>query len=214
MNKIIGAIILVIAYILLIPGLTQPMLSVVGTVEKESLVQVGRQILDESPNVSGLVLNFADMMMDSINTEGQIQAFDKTQSILGTATELFETGHVPVAALIILFSVIIPVLKGLITVSTLAPLGAHWKNRLNRIASAISKWSMADVFVVAIFVAYLAANGLDGGADLVEFNAQLGPGFWFFVGFCLLSILATQLITWRSSDAVIEHTDSTSSELN
>lgn len=206
MNKIIGAIILLIAYGLLVPGLMQPMLSVVGTVEKESMVQAGRQILDESPNVSGLILSFADMMMDNINTEGQIQAFDKTQSILGTATELFETGHAPVAALIVLFSVIIPVLKGLITLSSLAPFGAVWKNRLNRTASAISKWSMADVFVVAIFVAFLASNGLDGGSDLVNFQAQLGPGFWFFTSFCLLSILATQLITWRTTEPLIEST--------
>ena len=60
---------------------------------------------------------------------------------------------------------------------------------------------MADVFVVAIFVAYLASNGLEGGSDLVAFNAQLGPGFWFFVGFCLLSIFATQLITWQRVDS-------------
>lgn len=202
MNKIIGALMLLVAYALLIPGLTLPMLSVVGTVEKTKLVEVGRDILNNSPNVSGLILNFADMMMDSLNTEGQINALDKTQSILGTATELFQTGHIPVAALIILFSVVIPVIKGLITLSTLAPIGAAWKHRLNRVANAISKWSMADVFVVAIFVAFLAANGLDGGADLVDFQAQLGPGFWFFVAFCLLSILATQLITWRTADSV------------
>ena len=201
MNKLIGAVILLIAYALLIPGLTQPMLSVVGTVEKASLVEVGRDILENSPNVSGLIMNFADMMMDSLDTRGTITAFDKTQSILGTANELFQTGHIPVAALIVLFSVIIPVIKGLLTLSTLAPLGTVWKQRLNRFSSAISKWSMADVFVVAIFVAYLASNGLEGGSDLVAFNAQLGPGFWFFVGFCLLSIFATQLITWQRVDS-------------
>lgn len=200
MNKIIGAVLLIIAYALLIPGLTQPMLSVVGTVEKESLVEVGRDILENSPDVSSFVMNFADMMMDSLDTEGTITAFDKTQSILGTASELFRTGHIPVAALIVLFSVIIPFIKGVITLSTLAPIGSVWKQRLNRFAGAISKWSMADVFVVAIFVAYLASNGLEGNSDLVAFNSQLGSGFWFFVGFCLLSILATQLITWQKAE--------------
>jgi len=200
MKKIIGTVILLVAYALLIPGLTQPMLSVTGTVEKERLVEVGRDILEDSSNVSSLVKNFADMMMDSLDTRGTITAFDKTQSILGTANELFQTGHIPVAALIVLFSVIIPVLKGLITLSTLAPLGLVWKQRLNSFAGAISKWSMADVFVVAIFVAFLASNGLEGSSDLVAFNAQLGPGFWFFVGFCLLSILATQIITWRTTE--------------
>jgi len=195
--KIFGAVLLLVAYGLLIPGLTQPMLSVLGTVEKEQLVEVGQDILNDSGNVSSLVRQFANMMLESLNTDGTITAFDKTQSIIGTATDLFNTGHEPVAALIVLFSVIIPVFKGLLTIGSVMPIGIKWQDRLNTVAGAISKWSMADVFVVAIFVAFLAANGLDGSSDLVLFNAGLGPGFWYFVGYCLLSILATQIITWR-----------------
>ena len=201
MTKLFGAALLVAAYGLLIPGLTQPMLSVVGTVEKAKLVEVGRDILNNSDGVSSLVRQMANVMIDGMRTDGEITALDKTQSILGTATELFNTGHKPVAGLIILFSVIIPVFKGLLTLATLLPVKEIWHNRLNTVAGAISKWSMADVFVVAIFVAYLASNGLEGSSDLVKFNSQLGPGFWFFVGFCLLSILATQIITWRSRRA-------------
>ena len=199
MIKLFGAVLLVVAYGLLIPGLTQPMLSVVGTVEKAKLVEVGRDIINNSDGVSAFVRQMANLMIDGLRTDGEIAALNKTQSILGTATELYETGHKPVAALIILFSVIVPVFKGLITLATLLPIKDVWRYRLNFTAGAISKWSMADVFVVAIFVAYLASNGLEGGSDLVKFNSQLGPGFWFFVGFCLLSILATQMITWRNT---------------
>jgi len=201
MTKYIGAALLLIAYGLLVPGLIQPMLSVAGTVEKSELVEVGREILVDSDDVSPLVRQFAGMMMDGLNTEGTIDAFEKTQSIIGTAQDLFLSGHQPVAALIVLFSVVIPVFKGLITLGSLLPIGLKWQSRLNTVAGAISKWSMADVFVVAIFVAYLAANGLDGNNNLVLFDAQLGPGFWFFVGYCLLSILATQLITWDRDEA-------------
>ena len=201
MTKLFGAALLIVAYGLLIPGLTQPMLSVVGTVEKAKLVEVGRDIINNSDGVSSLVRQMANMMMDGLNTDGDLAALNKTQSILGTATELFQTGHKPVAALIILFSVVIPVFKGLLTLATLLPVKAIWRSRLNTVASAISKWSMADVFVVAIFVAFLASNGLEGSSDLVKFNSQLGPGFWFFVGFCLLSILATQIITWRNQSS-------------
>ncbi len=197
MTKLFGSALLLTAYVLLIPGLTQPMLSVVGTVEKADLIEVGRNIINNSNGVSSFVRQFANMMIEGLDTRGDITAFDKTQSILGTATELFNTGHKPVAALIVLFSVVIPVFKGLLTLGTLFPVKPTWRARLNSIASAISKWSMADVFVVAIFVAFLAANGMEGNNDLVHFDAQLGPGFWFFVSFCLLSILATQLITWR-----------------
>jgi len=62
---------------------------------------------------------------------------------------------------------------------------------------------MADVFVVAIFVAYLAANGIKENRALVDFNSQLGAGFYYFLGYCLISILATQLLThsakWRTT---------------
>ena len=198
MTKLFGAVLLIVAYGLLIPGLTQPMLSVAGTVEKAQLVEVGRDIINNSDGVSSLVRQMANIMMDGLNTDGEITALNKTQSILGTASELFNTGHKPVAALIVLFSVVVPAFKGLLTLATLLPVKEVWHNRLNAAAGAISKWSMADVFVVAIFVAYLASNGLEGSSDLVKFNSQLGPGFWFFVGFCILSILATQIITWRN----------------
>jgi len=60
------------------------------------------------------------------------------------------------------------------------------------------------VFVVALFVAYLAGNGLKEKRALVDFNSELGSGFYYFLGYCLLSILATQLLThsakWRASN--------------
>ena len=198
MTKLFGAVLLLIAYGLLVPGLIQPMLTVVGTVEQGKLIEVGRNIINTSDAVSPMIRNLANVMMDGLGTKGDIAAFDKTQSILGTAKQLLDSGHILVAALILLFSVVVPVFKGLITLVTLLPINELWRNRLYTIANAISKWSMADVFVVAIFVAYLAANGLEGNSDLVEFNAQLGNGFWFFLGYCILSILATQIITWRN----------------
>jgi len=200
MIKLFGAALLIVAYCLLIPGLTQPMLNVVGTVEQGKLIEVGREIINNTEGVSGLIRQMANVMLDGLPSKGEITAFDKTQSILGTASELFNSGHQPVAALIVLFSVVIPIFKGLLTLATVLPMKDVWHNRFNTTAGAISKWSMADVFVVAIFVAYLASNGLEGNSDLVKFNSQLGPGFWFFVGFCILSILATQMITWRKKN--------------
>jgi len=197
MIKFIGAMLLLAAYILLIPGLTQPMLSVVGTVEKNDLVDVGREILETSANTPALVADLANMIIGNLDVDGSVTALDKSQSILGTATELYQSGHQPVAALIVLFSVIVPLFKGLLTLITAFPINMQWRKRCQSIAGAISKWSMADVFVVAIFVAFLAGNGLEGDNDLVSFETTLGIGFWFFVGYCLLSILGTQILASR-----------------
>jgi uncharacterized membrane protein (DUF441 family) len=194
MLKTAGFLILICAYLSLLPGLTQPMLSVQGTVERSKLVEEGRQILKDNQQTSGFIADIADMLIKNLDVTGTISAFDKTRSILGTAQELYLNNHVLVAVLILLFSVVVPVLKGLLAASTLLPISNSRKDTLMTIGNALSKWSMADVFVIGIFIAYLAANGIKENKGLVDFDAQLGTGFYYFLGYCLLSILATQLL--------------------
>jgi uncharacterized paraquat-inducible protein A len=65
--------------------------------------------------------------------------------------------------------------------------------------TAIAKWSMADVFVVAILIAYLAAiasQATPGTTALVAFQAHFGIGFYFFAAYCIFA-LATQQFTAR-----------------
>ena len=64
---------------------------------------------------------------------------------------------------------------------------------------------MADVFVVALFIAYLAAQasadadqGPNAAPPLIAFTAHFGPGFYWFAAYCLFS-LASQQITARIS---------------
>ena len=195
MKKIIGVLLLICAYGMLYPGLTQPMLSVSGTVEKAKLVDVGKQLIKESPNTPALVNGMVDMVVNGLDVTGNIDAFDKTRSIIATAQELHANGHLPVALLIVLFSVIVPLIKALILLSLLLPLSDKASSRLLWTSNAISKWSMADVFVIAIFIAFLASNGIQENRGLVEFQASLGVGFWYFLGYCLLSILGTQVLS-------------------
>lgn len=203
MRKIIGFLLLFCAYALLVPGLTQPMLSVSGTVEKAKLVDVGQDIVKQSKDIPGLIKDLIDPIIDGVEVSGTIPAFNKTNSILGTASELFNNNHVPVAALILLFSVGIPALKALLILAAHLPVKNAIKTKLLWISAVTSKWSMADVFVVAIFVAYLAANGIRESRALVDFNSDLGPGFYYFLGYCIVSIIATQLLTgsvsWNSN---------------
>ena len=58
---------------------------------------------------------------------------------------------------------------------------------------------MADVFVVALFIAYLAAiasQATPGTTALVAFEAEFGLGFYFFAAYCVFS-LASQQFTAR-----------------
>lgn len=199
-----GMLCLLAAYAMLYPGLTQPMLTVTGTVEKAVLIAQGKELLITSGELPAFLVPVAERFIDAIEVEGRIVVFDKTRSILDTARELYASGHRPVAGLILLFSVCVPALKALILLLAALPLRLAIRTALLRTAAASGKWSMADVFVIAVFVAYLAANGLQASRSLVEFESRLGTGFGWFTAYCVISILGTQLIAaalrahWRA----------------
>ena len=91
-------------------------------------------------------------MLGLKNITGEIEAYKETRSIAGTVKELFRSGNGIVAFLVMLFSIIIPVTKILLLL-----LGTYFQElMISRkslsINNAISKWSMADVFVIAIIV--------------------------------------------------------------
>ncbi len=202
MKKIFGVLLILCAYAMLFPGLTQPMLSVSGTVEKTKLVDVGKQLIQESPSTPSFVVNMVDMVVQGLDVSGTVNAFDKTRSIIGTAEELYNNGHLPVALLIIAFSVGVPFLKALLLLIIQFPVKENIRLVLLNVSNAISKWSMADVFVIAIFIAYLASNGIEQSNGLVDFKASLGTGFWYFLGYCLASILGTQLLSSAVKDSL------------
>ena len=193
-------VLLLLALALLIPGVTQPILSLSGTVEKAKLSAAGMDMLasrvaddnEADRKQARNVISMVAGMLGLNNLQGEVAVFDKTRSIWSTVTELYTSGNHAVALLVCLFSVIVPVIKilmtlvGLITRPTLAL-------RLHRLSGALSKWSMADVFVVALIISFMAGNASAGMGDLVQTHAELGSGFWFFVGYCLLSLAGHSL---------------------
>lgn len=201
-RKPLGLAVLLLAYVLLIPGLMQPMLTVTGTVEKSKLVELGKQFIKETPTKLGLMGDMANMLLNNLEVEGTVPAFNKTRSILGTVKDLLDSGNKLVAIMIVLFSVIIPAIKGLLTLATLTPFTGRYRSKMQWLSSHMSKWSMADVFVIAIFIALLAAKGIREDTGLVSFDATLGIGFYYFLGYCLLSILSAHILYYRNSNPV------------
>ena len=75
------------------------------------------------------------------------------------------------------------------------------RERTLHFVEIIAKWSMADVFAVALIIAYLAAQatqtvGSGPSASLVTFTATFGPGFYWFAAYCVFS-LGLQQVTSR-----------------
>lgn len=110
--------------------------------------------------------------------------FEETRSIWQTVISLEEAGYAAVGFMVVTFSVVIPISKGLLIIWTwLSP--ARWRWQL---ISLISKWSMADVFVVAILVAFFTAKAT------AELQSSLHEGFYWFTSYCLLSIISGQCL--------------------
>lgn len=186
---------ILIALALLIPGVTQPVLTLEGKIDKSKLAQTGIEMLaDEGDRNTRNILAMASSMLGLDKLEGEISAYKKTRSIWGTVTELANNKNYLVAVLVALFSIVIPTLKLLLQLIYLFLPVNSFKRVLGSTVQRISKWSMVDVFVIALIVAYLAGNADGQMGELINMHAEFGAGFWYFTGYCLFAIAASNLI--------------------
>lgn len=115
----------------------------------------------------------------------------ESKGVLSTLHALQSSGNAWLALLLGLFSVAIPALKTLVSGMTLFA-GTHgWSITGLKLIQHMGKWSMADVFVVAILVAFFAHHE----GKLTDTEVQIG--LYFFALYVVLSILATQIIASR-----------------
>lgn len=90
----------------------------------------------------------------------------EASTILGGVILLIDLGSVPVAAVIFIFSVMVPSGKIMAmfyllwTVERHSPLDPRQRSIMYRVVEFIGKWSMVDVFVVSILVALVHLGGL------------------------------------------------------
>ena len=195
MRNWLSVISVVVALCLLFPGITKPVLTIEGNIDKSKLAQAGIEMLAEEGDgrTRSMLMMFSNMLgLDRL--EGEISAYNKTQSILGTVKELARNNNLFVAALVGLFSIVIPSLKLLLQLLYCClPLNG-FKQKLGLVICALSKWSMVDVFVIALIVTYLAGNAHGKSGELLVMNAQFGEGFWYFSAYCIFAIIASNLI--------------------
>ena len=125
---------------------------------------------------------------------GKLDLGTNTRSIWGTVRFLYESKNHLVATLILFFSVTIPVVKSVLLLWILVPLPSRLeppKKVLLLWLSRIGKWAMADVFVVAVFLAYLATSSMK------VFHAKLESGFYFFLSYCIFSMVIVEATTLK-----------------
>lgn len=212
---------------ILIPGLFLPVLSIRGLLTREGIAAVAPQMLDKGLNdetmatltsmlnpqiVTMVQITGADLrktIIDRLTPQlttalqknvGDVEVYQQTRSIIGSIENLYDVGSPVPATLILLFSVVVPFTKAALVGWAVLVSGDERGRRTMRFVEAIAKWSMADVFVVALFITYLAAMASQStplsGPPVVAFTATFGPGFYWFASYCVFS-LATQQLTAR-----------------
>lgn len=122
---------------------------------------------------------------------GRVVLSYEAKSILGVVTGLAQAGAIVPALAVATFSIGVPLVK-LLTLAWESVAGAFpsLAGPPGIFATAThhaGRWSMVDVFVVAIVVAFTAGRTGDAGAT------ALGLGVWFFGAYALLSQLSAQV---------------------
>ena len=177
---------LAVSMVLLIPGLFLPVLTIRGVLTRDGIAQVAPVMLEKglsdetiavlksmmNPSILGflnatggdlrkIILEKLTPQVTAALQKGvdEVEVYTQTRSIVSAVRRLYEVGSPVPATLILLFSVIVPFGKAALVAWATFVADADRRRRTLKFVEAIAKWSMADVFVVAIFIAYLAAQG-------------------------------------------------------
>ena len=116
---------------------------------------------------------------------GDIVLSFESKGVIGSIVKLWETGDMVVALVILLFSVVVPVLKVLSLLIVSIFMQSRFAHGIIAFFKMIGKWSMVDVFVVAVFLVYLTANKGDVS------KAEVEVGLYFFLAYVIVSMLVS-----------------------
>ncbi len=171
-SKIIAAVAIICSALLLIGAFYYPFIKSTFSVD----------FPDWIPNWFSL----HDELEEWIVKKGKIPVGN--QYLLGIIKSLFADGSFFLGIIIFLFSVVFPMLKiVLCAVALISFQKTDAKDRIIKAIGYVSKWSMADVFIVAVIIVMFKAKGFN-----FKFTAE--PGIYFYAISAILSSLAILLI--------------------
>lgn len=169
------------SFVLLVSGLSLPMIDIDARISEMNFTLLGESI------------SFSDQVL-----------YFKSKSILEIVAVMLSQGKVDVlivGLLVLLFSVLFPLSKLICSCIYLYAEKLRTNKFIRFIVFRTGKWSMADVLVIAIFMAYIGFSGilteqlshLGGLASSVEVlttnQTKLQIGFFLFTAFAVMSLL-------------------------
>lgn len=174
---------LLFAGVLLIVGITSPVIEVDARIQSLNFILLG----------------------EKVSFEGQVLFF-QSKSIWGIITTLLgqqKPDAITVGILILLFVIVLPLLR-----LTAKGLRLFYKNSgvINYIAFEAGKWDMADVMIVGMLMTYIGLNGIlksqlanlnihnDTLTTTTINNSSLQPGYFIFVGYVIFEMLLSYIL--------------------
>jgi hypothetical protein len=173
-------VLLLFCMTLLVGGVVTPMIEVEAKISQLKMTFLGSPI------------EFSDQVL-----------YFQSKSVLEVFRALIDADRpdmYAVGILVLMFSIVFPTCKLIASSFALYRPSLLERSRIVKFfALESSKWSMADVMALAIFMAFVAFNGLipntmagltGGGAQLAipTDSSRILPGYYIFIGFCLASL--------------------------
>jgi paraquat-inducible protein A len=140
----------------------------------------------------------------------RVISFGKAQSdtIMSGVIYFVKSGSWPIALVIFVASVFVPMLKLILLTFLLisVQVKSQWRprdrTRLYRITEAVGRWSMVDIYVVTLLVALVKLGALA--------TIEAGPGAIFFAGVVIITIFAAMSfdprLIWDTQEQNYERT--------
>lgn len=153
-----------------------------------------------------------ELLGEPISFDEQVIYF-QSKSIVEVTKTLWDSGGIDLKAvggLVLLFSIVFPFIKLILSAGYLFMNSLKSSKVVQNIIFHLGKWSMADVFVVAIFMAYIgmygiitsqlgAINNSRQGFVIETLNySRLALGAFFFTAYTILSIVIGIVIKRRT----------------
>jgi len=188
-----------ISIIFLVLGITLPMIDIDARLESFNI------------NLMGNDLSFDEQVL-----------YFQSKSITDVTQTLIQSRGIDtkvVGILVFLFSIVFPFIKLVLSSLFLFMERVRRSKWAKNIIFYLGKWSMADVFVVAIFMAYIGFYGIISSqlneiaagdaysVDTVNYS-RLSPGALFFTSYCILSIIISILLDRMENKSATPLTES------
>ena len=190
-NLVQATLLILASFFLLLGGVSTPMIDLDARIDLLMLQLMGERITFDNNII-----------------------FFQSKSITDVVRILFEEGTLPmlfVGVLVFTFSIIFPALKLISSLLYAYRIGRLRESRIIQFFVIKSgKWSMADVMVVAIFMAFVGFDGiisnqldqLKRAAEQVHIlttnGTQLLSGFYLFLLFCVSSLFLSEILTRKT----------------